>query len=149
PPAGYIHLVNALVAEVAVAGVPEPVPVVVITIAGELMDGRGTVPEVVIEPGGHRLDRLAADGVAPLETETAREIHVADQAVAHLLDSFLDGLRGADLAALLAHLVVLAGGGDDLLRLEHVVRARLLHVNVFAGLHAPNRHQGMPVVRGG
>ena len=29
------------------------------------------------------------------------------------------------------------------------MRARLLDVNVFAGLHAPNRHEGMPMVRGG
>ena len=87
-PARDIHLVDALVADVAVAVVPEPVPVVVEAILRELVLGRGAEPQVVVDAGGHRLDRLAADGVAPLEAEAAGHVDVADQAVAHLLDGF-------------------------------------------------------------
>ena len=48
-PAGDVHLVDALVAEVAVAVVPDPVPVVVEPVGVERPLGRGAEPEVVVD----------------------------------------------------------------------------------------------------
>src|SRR5262249_15135795 len=50
-PAGDVHLVDALVANVAVAEIPEPVPVVVDEVPVEGLFRRGPEPEVEIEVG--------------------------------------------------------------------------------------------------
>src|SRR5262249_2001608 len=47
PPSRGIHLVDALVAKVTVAGVPEPVPVVVKAVPCERLRRRGSGPEVI------------------------------------------------------------------------------------------------------
>src|SRR5205823_168744 len=62
-PAGDIHLVNALVADVAVAEVPEPVPVVMDQVLVIRLAGGRTEPEVEIDWGRRRR--------AGLETDTA------------------------------------------------------------------------------
>ena len=61
PPAGDVHLVDALVADVAVAVVPVPVPLVVEAVRVERPLGRGAEPEVVIDPFGHGRIGLVAD----------------------------------------------------------------------------------------
>src|SRR5262249_27298758 len=114
-PAGNIDLVDTLIAEIAVAGIPEPVPVVMETILAELALGSGAGPEVVVDSFRHCRNRRAADGIAPLVAKTAREINIADQAFAHFLHRFLHGLGRADLAALLHHPVVFTGGLYNLL----------------------------------
>ena len=53
------------------------------------------------------------------------------------------------LAALLDDAVVFARGGNDLLRFEHVVGARLLDVDVLPCLARPDGLQRVPVVRRG
>src|SRR6185437_10324554 len=111
--------------EIAVAGIPEPVPVVMEPVTGEVVHGRRTSPKVVVDAGGHWLFGRAADRVAPLIAETAGKINIADHAIVHLLDAFAHGIGGADLAALLDDAVVLASRGDDLLRLKHVMGAGL------------------------
>ena len=63
-----------------------------------------------------------------------------------MLHGFLHGHRGADLAALLHHAVVLARRGHNLLGLENIVRAGLFDVHVLAGLAGPDGHQGVPVI---
>src|SRR5690348_9471192 len=119
---------DALVAQIAIAVIPEPVPVVMKSVAGELVQRRRAEPEVVVHARGHRLDRLAADGVAPLEAQPARHIDLADNALAQLLGGLARDARAA-IGAVLHQAVVLLSRGDDLPRLEHVVRARFLYVN--------------------
>ena len=51
------------------------------------------------------------------------------------------------LRAALHHAIVLAGGRDELLPLKDVVRDRFLAVHVLAGLHRPNRREGVPMIR--
>src|SRR5438132_397225 len=53
-PAGLIHLVDALVAEVAVAVVPEPVPIVMEFLPHERLNRRRTTPQVIIDGLGDR-----------------------------------------------------------------------------------------------
>src|SRR6185295_6233694 len=85
-PARHVHLMDALVSHVAIAVLPEPVPVVMESIAREFMLGRGAEPEIVIHALWNRLDRLAANRVAPLEAKAARHVDVADYARPQLLD---------------------------------------------------------------
>ncbi len=124
-PARHIDLVNALVAQVAVAVVPEPVPVVVKTILREGVLRRRAQPQVVVHARRHRLFRLAADGVAPLVAHAAGHVDIADESVAQLLDHHPSDTR-ALLAAVLHNAIVLLRGSHDLLGLEHIVRAGLL-----------------------
>src|SRR5262249_47794829 len=56
-PAGNIDLVDTLIAEIAVAGIPEPVPVVMETILAELALGSGAGPEVVVDSFRHCRNR--------------------------------------------------------------------------------------------
>ncbi len=51
-PAGDVHLVDALVADLAVAGVPKPVPLVMDQILVVRLRGGRAEPEVVVEPAG-------------------------------------------------------------------------------------------------
>ena len=53
PPPRDVDLVDPLVAEVPVSGVPDPVPVVVKAIAGERLQRRRTGPEVVVDSTGN------------------------------------------------------------------------------------------------
>src|SRR6185436_6992074 len=98
-PARDIHFVNSLVAEVAVAGIPEPVPVVVEAVLGERTLRRRTGPKIVIHAGRHFGDRSLADGVARLETQSARHVDLAEFTVRQLLHAFFQGLGGTALAA--------------------------------------------------
>ena len=110
---------DALVAQIAVAVVPEPVPVVVETIVRERMLGRRPEPKIVIHAGGYGFDGRAADGVAPLEAQPARHVDIAQEAV---VASCCTASRSADggtaLAALLHHAIVLARRRHNLLGLQ-------------------------------
>src|SRR6516165_9414478 len=100
-PAGDIHLVNALVAEIAVTRIPDPVPVVMKAIAGERLQGRGSGPEVIVNPGWNRFLRRVSNRVPPFEAESPTEIHFANRPLVKSFDGFLDCRRRADLRAVL------------------------------------------------
>src|SRR5262249_43918159 len=113
PPSRDVHFVDALVAEIAVAGVPEPVPVVVKAVAVDWPFRRRTKPEVVVHlrqiggiiaglgpavrrererlAGIHRTVGVLPDRIAPLVAETARHVDLADLAIPHALHGFLQG----------------------------------------------------------
>src|SRR5687768_3945019 len=96
---------NALIAEVAVAVVPEPVPGVVEAILRELALGSRAEPEVIVDTGGHSLGSRAANSVAALEAEAASHIDVADEAFPHLGHSFLRPAVRACIHTTLADLI--------------------------------------------
>src|SRR5262249_9361021 len=146
-PTRDIDFMDALVAEVAVAVSPVPVPVVVETILLERHLLRRALPQVVIDVSGRIADRLLPDRVPPLVAEAARKIHLADQTFPHLRDTVAQCLAGAALAALLNDAIVLARCSDDLPRFINIVTARLLYVYVLAGLACLNRHERVPVIR--
>src|SRR6516162_10223085 len=60
-PASFVDFVDALIADVAIAGVPNPVPVVVEAITGEGLHWRGTGPQIVIDPGRNRFFGCTSD----------------------------------------------------------------------------------------
>ena len=140
---------DGLIADFAVAGVPDPVPVVVKAIAREGFQRGGAGPEIVVNAGGDRLFRGVADGRPPLEAETASHVDVADGAVLQMLHGFQHAGVGSPLAAVLADAIVFFYGADELAAFEGVVRAGFFHVDVFAGLAGPDGHQRVPVIGSG
>ena len=66
-PSRHVDLMRSLIAHVAVAVIPEPVPVVMEAVAREFVFGSGPGPEVVVEAGRDRLHRSVADRVPPVE----------------------------------------------------------------------------------
>ncbi len=99
-------------------------------------------------PGGDGADLVAAAG-ADLEGDAPRHVDAADHALLEFLDAFANFGAGAALGAVLDDAVVLAGRLDHLAALEEVVRARLLDVDVLAGLAGPDGFQGVPMVGSG
>ena len=147
-PASDVHLVDALVAEVAVAGVEDPMPVVVQALPHQGLPWRRAAPEVVVD---RRVDLLCAfhpaDALARLVAEAAGELNLAEMTFVHPGQRLLDRGRRADLGAGLDDPVVLRGRVDDLAALPDVVGNGLLQVNVLARLAGPHGLQRVPVVR--
>ena len=148
-PAGLIDLVGAIVAHVAGAEVPTPVPLVVMTVFVEGHHFGGADPGVVIEAGREGAVRFFADvgavlGVPGLGHEDAAEAGgVGD----------FDGSDGAGAAAgLHAGLddaVVFAGGFDKEAALAEVVGDGFFDVDIFASGAGENGGGGVPVVGSG
>src|SRR5262249_3338131 len=144
-----VHLVNPLVADVAVAVIPVPMPVVVKAVGVERTRGRRPQPEVVIDALRDGAVRLLADRVAPFETKPAGHIYVADHALPQLLHGFAQRDGRTAVRAVLDDAVVFARGGDELLAFPITMRAGLFDINVLAGLASPDAHQRVPVIRRG
>jgi len=148
-PPREIDLVHALVAEVSIAGIPDPVPVVVKAVVRERLEWRRPGPQVVIDPARNRFHRRSPDRVASLEAQPARQVDAAERAVVKMPDRVDRGACGTELPAVLHDAAVLFSGTHQLPALPEIVRARLLDVDVLACLARPNRHQRMPMVRRG
>src|SRR5579862_4698917 len=133
-PARDIHLVDALVADVAVAGVPEPVPVVAETQLVEGAHGRGPQELIPIETGRRGAVGFVADTLAALEAESLGEIDLADDALVEQRDGLLLVGLAAALRTDLDDAVILARGVDHALAFEDVVAGGLFHVDVLAVL---------------
>ena len=143
-PANDVQLVDALVADLAVAVILEKPPAA----DGQLVvgfHGGRPHPEVPVHTLGHGLGRAATAG-ADLVGDAPCHVDPADGPGLELLDPFADLGTGAALGAVLHDPLVLAGGLDHLAALEDVVRGGLFHVDVLAGLAGPDRFQGVPVV---
>ena len=145
-PTRDIDFMDGLVADFAVAGVPDPMPVVVEAIAREGFHGSGTGPEFVIDAGGNGFLRSVADRRAPLVAERASHVDIADGAVAQMMNGFEHAGIGARLAAVLANAIVLFYGADELAAFKGVVRAGFFDVDIFAGLAGPDGHERVPVI---
>src|SRR5215471_13773523 len=137
---------NALIADVAVASVPNPVPVVVEAITREWLHRRGARPQVVIDTGWDRFFRSPTNRVAPLVAQPSSQIDLSNQSLVDLLDSLDHSFARTALCTVLHDAVVFSRSFDKLLALPPIVRARLLDVDVFARLAAPDSHEGVPVV---
>src|SRR5262249_38870038 len=147
PPAGLVHLVDALVAQVAVAGVPDPVPVVVQPLAHQRLLGGGTAPQVIVHGGGRLLRALdLADGAAQLVADAAGHADLAALAGVEEGNGLAHAGHAAALGAGLADAFVLAGALDDAPALADVVGDGLFDVDALARLQGPDGGQRVPVV---
>src|SRR5262249_28517324 len=146
-PARLVHLVDALVAQVAIAVVPDPVPVVVQLLAHQRLLRRRAAPQVVVDRLRERLLLVyLADRRPELVAQAAGEVDLAELAGVQEVDRLAHAGRAAALGAGLADLVVLAGRLDDAPALADVVADRLLDVDVLAVLDGPDGGQRVPVV---
>lgn len=137
---------NALVADVAVAEVPEPVPVVVDEVAMEGLFGGGAEPEVEVYVAGNFFVGFVADAPAGFAAVAFGDEEFSVLAAVDGGDLLGPAAAGAALGAVLDDAVVFAGGLDALAAFEDVVAAGFLDVDVFAGLASPNGDEGVPVV---
>ena len=145
-PAGNVHLVDALVADVAVAEVPEPVPVVMDQVGViRLLRGRAE-PDVEIELLGRIRDRFDADAAARLVAQGPRDQQLAELARLDRRGGQGPVAAGAALRAVLDDPVVPPRGLDGDPAFVDVVAARFFDVDVLARLAGPDRDQGVPVV---
>src|SRR5258708_13256318 len=83
-PARDIDFVDSLVADFTVAGVPNPMPIVVKAIAGKRLQRRGAGPQVVVNAGGNGLLGGAADRWPPLVANPPGHVNAADRAPAQM-----------------------------------------------------------------
>src|SRR5215472_11439142 len=148
-PPRRIDLVHTLVAEVAVAVIPEPVKIVMESISRKVSPWRRAEPEIVVHSGGDRLDGRPADRVPPLVAKSTRQVHVTDYTLPDPPNRFLHYRRRAAIGSVLYHPAVFLRRREKLPGFEDVVGAWLLDVDVLAGLTSPDRLQGMVVVRRG
>src|SRR5262249_44176846 len=121
-PAGLVHLVDALVAQVAVAVVPDPVPVVVQVLAHERLVGGGPAPEVVVHGLGDGLSGLdLADAAAELVADAAGQLDLAELAGVEEGHGLAHARAGAALGPGLANAAGLARRLDNPAAFAHVV----------------------------
>src|SRR5690606_29023413 len=138
-----IHLVDALVAEVAIAGIPHPVPIVVELLAGERLLRGGSAPEIVIESFGDRLFAFHfADAGAALVADATGPEEFTEVAFLSPFRSGMEPSGGAALRACLDDALVFARGFDQLAAFEDIVGNRLLHIDILARLRCPDAGQG-------
>jgi hypothetical protein len=142
-----VGLMDALVAVVAVAEVPEPVPVVMDEIAVVRLFRSRAEPEVEVDFGRGRRRRFHADALPRLVAEPTRDGQLAEGAGLNLRGEFGPRLRGSILRAVLHDPIVFPRRVDRGPTFVHVVAARLLDVHILAGLARPDGHERVPVVR--
>src|SRR5205085_1376996 len=104
-------------------------------------------PQVIVDVGRNLVIALGPDRVAPLVAQPAADANLADLARLHVLHELPHAGIAAALRPRLTDSLVFAGRFDRAAAFAHVVAHRLLAVNIFAGLHGPDRGQRMPMVR--
>ena len=99
---------HALIADVAVSGVPKPMPVVLETQFVEGPHGRRPQEEIPIYAWRNRTVGFVTDGHAPLEAQTFRHINLADNAALQRLNAVYLESGAAMLRSDLHHALGLA-----------------------------------------
>jgi hypothetical protein len=143
-PAGDVHLVNALVSDIAVAEFTVTVPVVMEAVLVERAELGSALPEIVIDAGRDLAVGKMADAGTRLVAEAAGEAHFADVAVVNVLDALDMSGIGAGLGAGLADAVEFEPGLFEAAAFGEFVADGLFDIDILAGLHGPNGGEGVP-----
>src|SRR5207302_7473883 len=85
-PAADIDHVNIVVAQFAVAGFPEPVPIVVELRSRQRTQRRRSGPQVVVHLRRDLVRAVTAERIAPAVDDRFGELHFAELALPHVLD---------------------------------------------------------------
>src|SRR5882724_11530044 len=113
-PARDVHLVNALVADVAVPGFPNPMPIVMKALAHQGVFRRGAAPQVIIDRGRDGLRTAGQpDAWAAFIAKPARTHDFAEIPSLHPRDGFLQSDAGTALRPGLNNPIMFARGFDD------------------------------------
>ena len=148
-PASLVHLVDALVPDVAIAEIPEPVPVVMNQVGVKSLLGCRPEPDVVGELCRGITRGLDPDATAGLVAESPRNLQLAKLAGLDHGDGMSPLTRGPALRAVLDNPIVATSGLDGDAPFVHVVAARFFDVHVLPGLAGPDGDQGVPVIGSG
>ncbi len=149
PPAADVHFVDTLVRDIAVSGVPEPMPVVVETIRIERLHCGRSHPQIVVDARRHRRIGFVADRFTALVAQPFRHIDLAESAFAHQIDGALVMFQTARLHSTLHDAIVFARGLYRAPSFADVVTGRFFHIHVFSGLAGPDGGKNVPVIRRG
>src|SRR5437867_6714341 len=125
-PTANIRRVNVVVPQLAVARVPEPVPVVMKLRPRQRNHRRRSGPEVVIHARGDFTLTGSANGTTPAIDNAARQFHVAELAVVDVFDGLSQRAIGAVLRSALADAAQLARHLHDAAAFADVVADRFL-----------------------
>lgn len=149
-PAGDVYLVDALVPEVTVSVVPNPVPVVVEFLAEQVGLWGWAAPQVEVNAFGDGLRSTNFfDGAARFVTGSAAVFEFPEGAPFQPFEGGFESARGAALGPALDDAVVFEGGGGELASFPDGVGDWLFDVDVFPRLRGPDGGEGVPVVGGG
>ena len=146
PPSSHVHLVDALVAHVAVAVVPVPMPVVVKTVGIEGTLWSRAEPEIIVDAFRNGAIGFVPDRISPFIAQPSGHIDLADDPLVKLGDAFADCVAATALGSVLAHSVILLGGVDQLTTFPDVVAARLFDVDILTSGHRGDSDQCVRVV---
>ena len=145
-PADHVEGVDAVVAELAVAPVPEPVPIVVNVVGAEFLLRSGALPERPIQASRNGAGLSFADRRARIEVIGARAEEASDFARAQALDGFADPAPRAALRAVLNVPLVFAGGFDEEFAFARVMGAEFFEIDVLAGAECEEGGGSVPVI---
>ena len=146
-PTGDVHLVDALIAEIAVARVQVPVPVVVQAPASQRFVCDRPEPAVVVDGRGDELRAVhPTDRSARLVAETTRTVDLAEPTAVDEVDRATDRGGRASLRARRAEPAAPLRGLDDPRPFLDDVRHRLLDVDVLARFKRPAREHRVRMV---
>ena len=141
-----IEDVHAVVAQLAVARRPRPVPVVVHLVPFERRHRRRSAKRLVIHPV--RIPRRPArDRVAFPVVGRVDILDLPQPAFVQKLDARREPVLRAILRAHLHDAPILCGGLHHLAPLPHGVAHRFLDVDILARLTRPHREQCVPMIR--
>src|SRR5437016_10981632 len=138
---------DSIIAHLAVAGVPEPMPFIVQLLAHKRAVSRRAAPKIVVNRRRHRCRRTdLANAFSRAVNQCMRKTDWTEIAAVQIVKSSAQESTGTVLGSHLDHALILPGRGNHLLPFPKVVRKRLLDINVLAGLTSPNGSQRVPVI---
>src|SRR6202011_5591783 len=119
---GDVHLMDALIAEIAVAGIPDPMPVVVELLAPQREFFGGGAPEGILDRLRQRLfSGSLADARTAFIAEPASVLNLAERFIFQPFQRGVQSRPGAALHAHLNDLLMRIRGFDELAAFPHIV----------------------------
>ncbi len=145
-PLCQVQLVGALVVEIAVTCLPEPMPVVGSVIVMVVLNDGGPFPEVPVEARRRLLHGLVPDAPSRLAAVAIRDLQPGQLArLERLVEAGNPRVATALRAVLHDNAVLLLGFHRDP-AFRHIVAERLFNIHMLASLCPPDRHQAVPMV---
>ena len=137
---------NALIAHIAAAEIPEPVPVVVDEVLVVGLKRSRTKPDIEIKVLRRTFYWLEANAPSRLTTIALGDKQLAVFAALDSGNLVRPAITGAALRAVLNNSLVLASGVNTLAPLKDIMAARLLNIDILARLAGPNSNQRVRVI---
>ena len=140
-PARYVQLVSSLIVEIAVARLPEPVPIIVDIVCMVVVDDCRALPGVPVQIFWRGSDALGSNSSPGLAAVTVGDLQFPPSA---RLDHFVEGsdvLVAATLCSMLDHDAVFILGCYRDPALFDVMAHGLLDVDMLASLSCPDCHE--------